>query len=34
MVSYDLEESIGKDFALAFLEPVNWQEIANAISEA
>ena len=34
MVSYDMEESIAKDFALAFMEPVNWQEIANAISEA
>ena len=32
IVSYDLEESIGKDFALAFLGPVNWEEIAAGIN--
>jgi len=32
IVTYDLAESIGKDFALAFLGPVNWEEIAAGIN--
>jgi len=32
IVTYDLAESIGKDFALAFLGPVNWSQIATGIN--